>query len=159
MKRRENTVIVNFLKRSEMADITRVEILRLSGLVSISTRGNRLEQVGLILVTGFEVAGGNRVTTSPHNSLTVIRSKTVDPGVEASFRVLPLLLKKRLMTREIIDRTRVIDNHLEMNGLLWNASPSSTEVGNEGGGGGGAPSSSRTCLVSTASSKCKMGKS
>ena len=85
MKRRENTVIVNFLKRSEMADITRVEILRLSGLVSISTRGNGSGQVGLVFITRSGVADGKRVTTSPDISPKAIRSETVGPGVEASF--------------------------------------------------------------------------
>ena len=85
MKRRENKADMNFLERWETVDVTRVETLRLSGLCSISTRGNRLGQVGLVLITGFGVADGNRVTTSPDISLTVILSETVGTGVEASF--------------------------------------------------------------------------
>jgi hypothetical protein len=84
MKIREKTAIMNFLECWETVDVTRVETLRLSGLVSISTRGNRLGQVGLVLITGFGVADGNRVKTSPDISLTVIRSETVGPGAEAS---------------------------------------------------------------------------
>ena len=75
------------------------------------------------------------MTTSPDISLTVIRSETVGPEVEeASFLCvfLKYRLKKRLMTREIIDKTRVLDNHLEMNGFL-NASPSSAGVWAPGG--------------------------
>ena len=89
MKRKENKADMNFLERWETVDVTvdvtRVETLRLSGLRSISTRGNRLGQVGLVLITGFGVADGNRVTTSPDISLTVILSETVGTGVEASF--------------------------------------------------------------------------
>ena len=81
-KRTVKTVIMNFLERWEMVDVTRVETLRLSGLVSISTRDNGSGQV---LITGFRVADGNRVTKSPDISFNVIRSETVGPGVEASF--------------------------------------------------------------------------
>ena len=152
---------MNFLERWETVDIARVETLRLSSLVSISTRGNGSGQVGLVFITRSGVADGKRVTTSPDISPKAIRSETVGPGVEASFWVLPLSLKKHLTTIEIIDKSRAMVNHFEMNGLLRNAPPSSTGVGNEGGSGGGAPSSSRTCSLSmsTAMSKYKMGKS
>ena len=49
---------MNFLERWETVDIAKVETLRLSGLVSISTRGNGSGQVGLVLITGFGVADG-----------------------------------------------------------------------------------------------------
>lgn len=48
------------LELCETVDVvTRVETPRLSGLVSISIRGNRLGQVRLVLIIGFRVADGN----------------------------------------------------------------------------------------------------
>lgn len=131
--------------------MARVE--RLAPRLSVSTRGNKLVQVGLI--TGLAVADGIGVMMLPEMSLTVIRSEAV--GVETFCRVVTGPLKKRLKrclaTKEIIDRTRVRDDHLKMDALLLNGSPSSTGVGNEGGGGGGggAPSISPTSFSSPVS--------
>ena len=59
------------------------------------------------------------------------------------------------MTIDDIDKTRVRDNHLEMNDLPLNASQ---EVGTKGGGGGLSLSCTSSSPVSTALSKCKVGK-
>ena len=59
------------------------------------------------------------------------------------------------MTIEDIDTTRVRDNHLEMNDLSLNASQ---EVGTKGGGGTLSLSRTSSSPVSTALSKCKVGK-